>query len=146
MKKFLIIAALLVTGSSFAQNWGFGTPEAPFPLDSAFIAYINRDNNFSGTQTFDNINVTGTATIDTTATAFVLSTKNISIVSGGTKGLTLTSTVIEAELPFRLVNLSTVSRDALTPAAGMMIYNVDSGKLNFYSTGSGAWEEIISNP
>jgi hypothetical protein len=43
----------------------------------------------------------------------------------------------------RLNRLTSTERDALTPLAGMFIYNETTNKLNVY-TGS-AWEEVTSS-
>ena len=41
---------------------------------------------------------------------------------------------------FRLANLTTVQRDALTPATGMLVFNTDTSRFQGYF--SGAWSDI----
>lgn len=55
-----------------------------------------------------------------------------------TGSLTVTSTTGGVRVP----NMTTTQRDAIaTPAAGTIIYNTSTGKLNVYTT---AWEAITS--
>lgn len=59
--------------------------------------------------------------------------------SGGvmTGALTFTGTTFAFTPP----KLTTTQRDALTPTAGMFIYNTTTNKLNVYTTG---WEAVTS--
>jgi hypothetical protein len=57
---------------------------------------------------------------------------------GGTSGATdtVTNTSIELELTskaFRLANMDTTARNALTPLRGMQIYNTDTDTLEYYN-------------
>lgn len=45
---------------------------------------------------------------------------------------------------FKFNSLATANRDALTVGGGLGIYNQTTGKLNFYSTVSGIWEQVAS--
>jgi hypothetical protein len=53
---------------------------------------------------------------------------------------TFTGTVTLSNGALRLANLTEVQRDALTPAAGMMIFNTDTNRFQGYF--SGAWGDL----
>lgn len=62
----------------------------------------------------------------------------LSLTGGALTGaLTFTGTTFAFTPP----KLTTTQRDALTPTAGMLIYNTSTNKLNVYTTG---WEAITS--
>lgn len=62
----------------------------------------------------------------------------LGIGDGQLKGNFALSSTTKAFLPTRM---TTTQRDALTPAAGMVIYNTTTNKLNVYTS---AWEAVTS--
>lgn len=76
------------------------------------------------------------------------SADNISLVTGGTSRLTLSATTTTSTQPLIVSGTSSyflppvltgAQRDALTPSAGMVIYNSDTSKLQVYA---GSWIDL----
>ena len=67
--------------------------------------------------------------------------------AGGTVLLTVSSTgavtygAAVTTVAVTIQSMTSTQRDAVTPAAGMLIYNSSTGKLNVYTTG---WEAVTS--
>ena len=96
------------------------------------------------TLTEGDVAITGAAEVtgDVTVTGAVDVTGNTALTGNlaVTGGLTVTSTTAALILP----RMTTVQRDALTPAAGMLIYNTSTGTLDLYNGVTESWETMAA--
>lgn len=79
---------------------------------------------------------------DTDTGIFSSGANTLDLATAGTSWLTLSSvgilTANGTTGAIRLHNLTTAQRDALTPAAGMLVYNTSTGAANVYTSAWGA--------
>ena len=108
---------------------------------------VGGDANITGNVTASNITSTN-ASADTLTVVNLVAT-NINATGAGTQTISAganieldaTNRVLVTDTPFRLANLTTVQRDAITsPVNGDIIYNTTDNKFQGYATS--AWEDL----
>ncbi len=108
---------------------------------------VNTDANITGNLTASSITSTN-ASADTLTVVNLVAT-NLTATGAGTQTISAganieldaTNRVLVTDTPFRLANLTTVQRDAITsPVNGDIIYNTTDNKFQGYATG--VWEDL----
>ena len=110
---------------------------------------ITGDKTFTGTSTFSGaVVMSGGQTLDSTTVTGALAVTQGSTLTGsvGVGGAAAASAILTATsttqgfLPPRMTG--TQRDDIATPAAGLVVYNTTTNKLNFYN--GSAWEVVTS--